>query len=260
LGRYLLTWFGTLAQVGIYAAATKVAGVVALLLVQPFGIAWGGLMFRIGKETDAPRIYGLIVAATWAVGWAVIAAVGLLTPELFSVLTSSAYRAAERVFPWLLLTQLMTLMQYPVGVGLYLSHRTSTLSLVYFGGLVLNVMIGIPLVFWAGTAGAAAAWFIANAAITAATWILAQRVYPLPWRPAWFGGVGVVGAAVLTLATAVPSRAWGPGVLVRLLVGVLGCGAALWVAFRALEAPLVPSAEADSTSGTNATPHIEPSA
>jgi len=50
LGRYLLTWFGTLAQVGIYAAATKVAGVVALLLVQPFGIAWGGLMFRIGRR------------------------------------------------------------------------------------------------------------------------------------------------------------------------------------------------------------------
>ncbi len=260
LGRYLLTWFGTLDQVGIYAAATKVAGVVALLLVQPFGIAWGGLMFRIGKESDGPRIYGLILAATWAVGWGVIAAFGLMTPELFGVLTSSAYHSAERVFPWLLVTQLMTLMQYPVGVGLYLTQRTNALSLVYLGGLALNIGIGTPLVLWAGTAGAAAAWFIANAAITAATWILAQRAYPIPWRPAWFGSVGVVGIAVLTLATVVPSRPWGPGGLVRLLLGLLACGAAAWIASRVLETALVPGGEADSTSGTKATPHVEPSA
>jgi len=164
------------------------------------------------------------VAATWAVGWAVIAAVGLLTPELFSVLTSSAYRAAERVFPWLLLTQLMTLMQYPVGV-VSTSVTVRVLCLWSTSGAGPQRDDRYTAGVLGGDRRAAAAWFIANAAITVATWILAQRVYPLPWRPrglaVWGSSRGRADAGNCGSISCV-----GSGVLVRLLVGVLGCGAA----------------------------------
>ena len=231
-GRYLLTWFGTLGDVGIYAAATKIAGIVSLLLVQPIGIAWGGLMFQIAKEPDSPRLYELILSATWAVGWAVVAALGLVAPELFSALTSPAYIAAERVFPWLLLTQLMTLMQYPSAIGLYLTHRTGVLSLVYVAGLVVNVLIGIPLVLRSGSVGAAVAWFAANAVITGVTWTLGQRWYRVPWRPAWFAVVGGLGGALLAVGTAWPERPWSGGLVVRAALGLAACALAVFVGLR----------------------------
>jgi len=233
-GRYVLTWLGSLADVGIYTAATKVAGVVSLLLVQPFGIAWGGLMFQIAKEAEAREVYAQILFATWTLGWAVIAATGLLTPELFAVLTSRAYVAAERVFPWLLVNQLMILMQYPVGIGLYLRKRTGLLALVYVGGLAVNLVTCVGLVRWAGSTGAAMAWCASNAAITAATWMIGQRLYPLKWSPARFLAVSAGGGVLLYAGASAAGQVWSVATIVRAAAGVVvvaGCG---WLMLRRL--------------------------
>ena len=55
----------------------------------------GGLMFQIAHEPHAQRLYGLIWSATWVLGWGIVGAIGLVTPELFGILTSSAYVAAQ---------------------------------------------------------------------------------------------------------------------------------------------------------------------
>jgi len=236
-GRYLLTWLGSLADVGIYTAATKVAGVVSLLMVQPFGIAWGGLMFQIAKEPEARAVYAQILFATWTLGWAVIAATGLLTPELFALLTSRAYVAAERVFPWLLVNQLMILMQYPVGIGLYLRGRTGLLASVYVAGLAVNLAMGLGLVRWAGSTGAAIAWCASNVTITAATWTIGQRLYPLQWSRAKFLAVAAGGSVLLYAGASAAGQVWSVTTIVRAaaaVVVVAGCG---WLVLRRLAVP-----------------------
>jgi O-antigen/teichoic acid export membrane protein len=220
-GRYFLSWFGTMADVGLFSAATKVAGIVSLLLVQPFGIAWGGLMFQIAREPDAKRIYALIWNATWMLGWGVVAGVGLLTPEIFGILMSPAYVKAQPVFPWLLVGQLMILMQYPAAIGIYLEKRTGLLSLFYLTGLAVNVVTGVALVLWLGSTGAGAAWCLANTAITAGTWRANQRLYPLHWNPVRFFVVATVGVLLLGAGIYFSARPWGVWAGLRLL-GTLG--------------------------------------
>jgi O-antigen/teichoic acid export membrane protein len=220
-GRYFLSWFSTMAEVGLFSVATKVAGIVGLLLVQPFGIAWGGLMFQIAREPDAKRVYALIWSATWLLGWGIVGGIGLLTPELFGVFTAPAYACAQAAFPWLLASQLLILMQYPAAIGIYLEKRTGLLSLLYVAGLVVNIGSGVALVMWFGSAGAAAAWCLANVAITAATWLTNQRLYPLSWNPVRFAVVAAVGVLLLSVGVSFAGRPWGIGGALR-LVGAIG--------------------------------------
>ena len=60
-GRYFLNHYSTTEQVGYYAASIKIAGVFQLLITQPFGIAWGGLMFQIAKWPNARKVYSKIL-------------------------------------------------------------------------------------------------------------------------------------------------------------------------------------------------------
>jgi len=177
-------------------------------------------MFQIAHEPHAQRVYGLIWSATWVLGWGIVGAIGLVTPELFGILTSSAYVAAQSLFPWLLVSQLMILMQYPAAIGIYLERRTGLLSVLYLVGLMVNIASGIAFVTWWSSTGAAAAWCLANTTITLATWLTNQRLYPLPWSPTRFVVVAAVGVFLIQVGVAFAGRPWGIGAGVRVAGGL----------------------------------------
>src|SRR5207244_1584871 len=54
-GRFFLDHYGSLEQVGLYSVAVKISGIMRLLVVVPFGSAWGGLLFQIAKRPTAPK-------------------------------------------------------------------------------------------------------------------------------------------------------------------------------------------------------------
>src|SRR5206468_369494 len=110
--------------------------------------------------------------------------------------------------------------QYPGAIGIYLDKRTGLLSLLYFLGLIFNIVSGIAFVIWWSSAGAAAAWCLANITITVALWLTNQRLYPLPWSPTRFAVVAVVGILLLRVGVTFAGRPWGIGAGVRLAGGL----------------------------------------
>src|SRR5207249_2084311 len=58
--RSILAHFGSLAQTASYSVAYSLGGVLGVIVLAPFQLAWPAVMFTIAKRADAARLFQLI--------------------------------------------------------------------------------------------------------------------------------------------------------------------------------------------------------
>jgi len=178
-GRYFLSHSSTLEQVGFYGVAIKIGNIFQMLVNQPFGVAWGGLMFQIVKWPNARVVYSKILAYVFVLSLAAALILTLFTPTLFAIFATAAYSPAMAVIPLILLVRAVNLMEYPTSIGIYLAGRTKWFALIYSVGLAVNLLANYALTPDYGMFGAAWAWLAAWLVITGLMAWLNQRYYPL---------------------------------------------------------------------------------
>lgn len=160
-GRFFLGSYGSLEEVGYYGAAIKIGSIFQILIVQPFGIAWGGLLFQIVKWPNARLIYSKILSYLFILSSSAALMIVFFTPTLFSIFATSAYAPAMTVFPFILLVRATIIMEYPTSIGFYLTSRTKLFPLIYGSGLIINIVANLLTVPLYGMFGAAWSWFAA---------------------------------------------------------------------------------------------------
>jgi O-antigen/teichoic acid export membrane protein len=142
-----------------------------------------------------------------------------LAPLGIQLLATRDYAAAARPALWLAFAAVAQGAYYVCALGINLSLRNPLLGLSAGGAALLAVAGNAWLVPRLGAEGAAMATFCGYAASAILTYLLAQRVHPLPYRGArlaalFASGVGL-GEVVVRLA---PARgagvAWGAAALV----------------------------------------------
>lgn len=180
-GRYFLTHYSTLEQVGLYGVAIKIANIFQMMVTRPFGTAWGGIMFQIAKGPHARVIFSKLLAYVWVLALCGALILALFTPTLFGIFATPAYQAATAVFPMLLLVRAINLMEYPTAIGLYLTERTKRLIPIYLAALAINVLLNTVLVQWFGVFGAGLAWLAAWLIIVCTMAWIGQRYYALDY-------------------------------------------------------------------------------
>jgi O-antigen/teichoic acid export membrane protein len=197
-GRYFVNRYNTLEQVGQFAVGVKIAGLMRILVVAPFGIAWGGLLFQIEKRADAQFIYSKLMGYILLLAVSVAAILSLLSPVLLHVFATPAYEASLSVIPLLLLVQAMMMMHYPVTVGIYLRSVTKWQTIILLIGLGVDIILNRLLVPAHGMVGASLALLAAWVFMTALMVLVSQEYYPLrfEWKP-----VGI-SAAIWLMVTA----------------------------------------------------------
>ena len=178
-GRYFLIHYSTLEQVGFYGAAIKIANIFQMLINQPFGVAWGGLMFQIVKRPDARLVYSKILAYIVVLSLTAALILSLFTPTLFAIFATAAYFPAMVVFPLILLVRAVNLMEYPTSIGIYLAGQTKWFMLIYSVGLAVNLLVNYALTPSYGILGAAWSWLAAWMVIIGLMGWMGQRYYPL---------------------------------------------------------------------------------
>lgn len=178
-GRFFLSHYSTLEQVGYYSAGIKVSGMMRTLFVVPFAMAWGGLMFQIARWPRARIIYSKVFE--YVLVGATLLALGtlLFAPALFHLLTTPAYSQAIQVFPLLLLVQVCTVVQYPASIGLYLKDKTKFFILIYAISVVVTLALNSVLVPTMGMHGAGIALASGWVVIIGLELLIGSRYYPL---------------------------------------------------------------------------------
>lgn len=222
-GRYFLSHYSTLAEVGLYGLGMKLSGLLRVFLVAPFGVAWGGIMFRISREENAQLIYSKLLGYALVIGVTAAAVADLFTPVALTVFATPVYFGAERIVPVLLMTQAVAMMQYPASVGIYLRGSTRLFAPIYGGSLALDLLLNRLLVPRLGIRGAAISWLISWAVLVGATACVGQRLYPLryEWKPWLMAGMAWVAVSAFKTSgisgVTIPGLACSGGFCIALL-------------------------------------------
>ena len=182
-GRYFLTRYGTLEQVGLLGAAIKIGSVFQMAVSVPFGVAWGGILFQIVKKPDARVIYSKIFGYVYVSALAVALLLTIWSSTLFHIFTTPAYYAASAVLPFVLLVRAVGVIEQPASIGVYLAGRTDLLAVSYIVAVGVNLLLLRFLTPRFGLLGVGCAWFLGSAVVPALFLIFGQRRYPLSFRP-----------------------------------------------------------------------------
>jgi O-antigen/teichoic acid export membrane protein len=157
-GRYFLSRYGSMEQVGLLGAAVKIGAVFQMLIAAPFGTAWGGVLFQIAKESEARLIFSAIFNYVCLVTLGVALILSLFGATLFHLFTPPSFYPAIHVLPVILLVRSMSVIEQPASTGIFLSGRTSLLAISYTVGLGANLVLLRFLVPAYGLFGTVLAW------------------------------------------------------------------------------------------------------
>ena len=182
-GRYFLSRYGSLDEVGLLGAAIKVGSVFQILVAAPFGVAWGSLLFQIAKQPNARIIYTKILNYVYVFALGAALALTILAPTLFHFFTAPAYYSAIELLPLILLVRAMNVIEQPSATSIYLTGRTELFAGIWTVALTLNLLMLYELVPRYGAIGVEWAWFLSSASVPLLNLTIGRRFFPLNISP-----------------------------------------------------------------------------
>lgn len=168
-------------QLGLYAAATKIAMLISLL-VNAFQTAWGPFSLSLYKQADAGQTYNWVLKIFALAACIAVLLISLLAQPLIQLLATDRYSGAALVVFPLVMGLAIQATSWITEIGIGISKR-SYLSLYSYSAAIITTFVGIwffTLTFGLlGVGLGVMTGHIVKALV--ASW-LAQRAYPLPWN------------------------------------------------------------------------------
>lgn len=199
--RYLLSRLGSLAETASYAVAYSLGGVMSVVIVSPFMLAWPTVMFTVAKRDDAAYAFQLVfrwlsivlLFATFAFSLISIVALNLLFPR--------PYHGTAPVIPIIALSVLFYGIYNVFAVGVGVRRKTWLTAIFMTLSALVNVGFNIILIPLYGSMGAALSTLIAYAFLALISYVANQRIYPVPFEIGMFSIALVVGIALYAGST-----------------------------------------------------------
>lgn len=178
--RIFITKFGTIAEMGIYAAGVQFAMIINMTCGS-FNQAYVPWLFdHLSRRGDK----GQIVRWTYAYFIGVLAlafALAWIAPLAIKYYMGPAFQGAHQYVIWIALGYAFNGMYKMVTNFIYYVEKTHILAGVTLLAGLLNVACNFVLVPRQGALGAAKAQAVAFLFSFILTWILSAKVYPMPW-------------------------------------------------------------------------------
>ncbi|MEO5740824.1 MAG: oligosaccharide flippase family protein [Vicinamibacterales bacterium] len=183
IDRLFLTSMVGVAATGVYTVGYQV-GMIVGLVATSFNQAWSPFLFQKLKE-DNPHSKIRIVRFTYLyiVAIAVFALIlSLAAPWFLSVFVGPEFRGAYRYVMWVALGYAANGMYLMVAHYIFYAKKTHLLAAVTFFAAIVNIVLNYVLIRANGPIGAAQASAASFFVSFVLTWLLAARVYKMPWR------------------------------------------------------------------------------
>jgi O-antigen/teichoic acid export membrane protein len=208
IDRLMLRHLGSLAEVGQYAVANRVASLL-LLVVTAFALAFGPYIFSIYSEDPEMEKAVRAKALTYfAVVLLLVALVlTLYAREALELVTPGYDRAYKAVGPLCLGTIAFGISSV-VGSGISFARRTHWLPLIAGAAAVVNVGLNLVLIPPYGMVGAAVAAAVAYSVLAVLQHLVAQRVYPTAYETGKLSRALVLAVAAGSVGLVVIEPAW----------------------------------------------------
>ncbi len=226
INRQILLHFGSLEQIGQYAAATKISFIV-WIVISAANQAWLPYSLSIANMPTANASYRQYLTSYTMVMGAATSGLGLFAPELLRLLTTSNYLPAAPAVGWYAINLMAIGLLTVVATGLTITKSTAVLGQTSLFTVVLNVGLAIVLVPWLGLVGAAIAAAGDQLIAAGLVYRAAQKRYPIDFDlKAVLGWLGLTVGCVALASWLTLDFSWSLIGLKLAIVGLwLGC---LW--------------------------------
>lgn len=178
---FILNFIG-LAAAGEYAVGWQV-GSIMLVLLSTFNQAWTPYLFQSLAQADEHRKKKIVKLSYWiALGFVVLfLAVNIASPFIFSILISEKYNDAQRFVPFITLGYLFLGFYLLVTDYIFYTKKTYLFSILTAANGAINLALNYVCVQRFGAIGVTYAFAASSAIVMIAAWLLAHKVYPMPW-------------------------------------------------------------------------------
>lgn len=194
--RYLLSHFGSLAQTASYAVAYSLGGVLNIVVVSPFILAWPAAMFAIAKRDDAAHAFQQVFRWFSIVLLFAAFAFSLISIAVLDLLFPPAYHSAAPIIPIIALSIMFYGVYNIFAVGVGVRRKTWLTATFMTLAALVNVGVNIVLIPLYGSMGAAVSTLVAYAFLTLSTYVVNQRIYRVPFEIGMFIIALVIGIAL----------------------------------------------------------------
>lgn len=146
--RFLIRYYCTLDEVGLYCIGYKFPFMLNALIMQSFSLIWtGAVIYEISKEPDAAYQYGRIT--TYVIGLFLLAQLCLFVfaPLMIRILVDQKFYAAQQVIPLVALGLCFHAFYFFFSIGSMIKKKTWLVNLAYVPAAALNIagnMILLP--------------------------------------------------------------------------------------------------------------------
>ncbi|MDO8750424.1 MAG: polysaccharide biosynthesis C-terminal domain-containing protein [Dehalococcoidia bacterium] len=194
--RWFIERYSTLANLGLYNVGYRFGQGVQILAVGPLEQAAGPYAYSTLKRPDFRPLWARITTYSLLVAAFVALLISLHSDNIVRLLTVPAYYGAAAVAPLIALASVLELTNWCVSGGFGFAEKPKfAFAMTVLGGIV-NLLANWVLVPRYGMMGAASSTILAFAFMSVASYVLAQRLYPIRYE---YGRVARIIVAALGL-------------------------------------------------------------
>lgn len=180
-GRYFLTVFSSLKQVGLYALGQKLGLIISILLVQPFQLIWPTMMYSVSGEKHANVYYSRILTYFLIIIGGVALILSAFSKEFTALIASPDYLRAYKVIPFIAFSYVAYGTYFIVSVGINLKEKTYYLPWIVGSTAVLNLILNYILIPQFGMMGAALSSFISYINLAIINYFVNKKLYKIEY-------------------------------------------------------------------------------
>ena len=209
---------GSMAQLGIYGAITKIA-VVMTLFTQMYRLAAEPFFLSNFRKEDFVAMNAAALKYFVMASMAIFLGIALFK-DIFALIVGSSFREGIFILPVVLGANILSGVWLNMSFWYKREERTWFALAITFTGLVFSVVGGAILIPRWGYYGAAWSRFLSEAAMVTASWLLNRKYFPTPYDMPRIAEYVVVGLALFTVGEYVAPR-WIEGVWLNAINALL---------------------------------------
>ena len=190
-GRFVMLGYLTLADIGLYTVALKIASVFSLLR-SAFRMAWGPFMWENFERPDHREIYQKVMKIVSIGVFSLVVLVALFGSEVLSLLTTQEYSSAAPLIGILGFSIGLTIVVQTIGLGAGITKRTEFNTLIYSVSVGVNIACLFILVPTIGLIAAPLCLLISTTVLIVLAWWNSESLYYIGFSKMFFGAAYMV--------------------------------------------------------------------
>ncbi len=179
--KFILQKITDLSEVGIYSLAMKFSLLLSFLIIEPFQRSYGAYRFAIMDDPNSKKINAKVAEYLAIVSVWIGLGVSFFVEDVLYIMSDASFWPAASLVPILCFGVILNALMYCFQTGMLIEKRTKYILYMTIVASFLNVFGNIILINYYGAIGAAVTFLVTNVFFVIATYVISQKLYPIPY-------------------------------------------------------------------------------